>query len=59
MRSFLSVCTWHSALTDSRGMLQGYVFQMLAAKLGVATGKHLAQHCRQVSSECCLPICSL
>ena len=25
---------------------QGYSFQMLAAKLGVATGAHLAQHCR-------------
>ena len=26
---------------------QGYIMQMLAAKLGVATGKHLAEHCRQ------------
>ena len=26
--------------------LQGYVVQMQAAKLGVVTGKHLAEHCR-------------
>jgi Mn2+/Fe2+ NRAMP family transporter len=25
---------------------QGYVVQMQAAKLGVVTGKHLAEHCR-------------
>ena len=26
--------------------IMGFVIQMLAAKLGVATGRHLAQHCR-------------
>lgn len=26
--------------------LQGYLLQMLAMKLGVATSMHLAQHCR-------------
>ena len=25
---------------------QGFILQRLAAKLGVATGRHLAQHCR-------------
>lgn len=30
--------------------LQGYVVQMQAAKLGVVTGKHLAEHCRCVLS---------
>lgn len=25
---------------------QGYAIQCLSCKLGVATGKHLAQHCR-------------
>ena len=29
--------------------LQGYFMQMLAAKLGVATGKHLAEHCRHAA----------
>eukprot|EP00884_Botryococcus_braunii_P012365 jgi/Botrbrau1/21129/Bobra.0061s0023.1 len=27
-------------------VVAGYFFQMLAAKLGVVTGRHLAQHCR-------------
>ena len=26
--------------------LQGYLLQMMAAKLGLATRRHLAQHCR-------------
>lgn len=32
---------------------QGFGFQMLAAKLGVVTGRHLAQHCR-----CAIPGCT-
>lgn len=30
--------------------VQGYLMQMLAVKLGVATGLNLAEHCRWVSS---------
>ena len=32
---------------------QGYIMQMLAAKLGVATGKHLAEHCRHGAVPLC------
>lgn len=29
---------------------QGFMVQLLAAKLGVATGQHLAEHCKCVLS---------
>lgn len=36
-------------LNDDVCCMQGYLLQMLAMKLGVATSMHLAQHCRWIS----------
>ncbi len=35
-----------NSIINSRATVQGGALQLLAAKLGVATGQHLAQHCR-------------